>query len=43
MESTSSVLNQSLRVYRQHSEAPILWPPDAKSSLNGKDPDVGID
>ena len=30
-------------VYRQHSEAPILWPPDAKSSLIGKDPDAGID
>ena len=21
-------------------EAPILWPPDAKSQLNGKDPDA---
>ena len=30
-------------VYRQHSEAPVLWPPDAKSSLIGKDPDVRID
>ena len=24
-------------------EAPILWPPDAKNSLIGKDPDVGKD
>ena len=24
-------------------EAPILWPPDAKSRLIGKDPDVGKD
>ena len=23
------------------AEAPILWPPDAKSQLTGKDPDVG--
>ena len=22
-------------------EAPILWPPDAKSQLTGKDPDAG--
>ena len=22
------------------AEAPILWPPDAKSQLTGKDPDV---
>ena len=25
------------------AEAPILWPPDAKSWLIGKDPDVGED
>ena len=25
------------------AEAPILWPPDAKSRLVGKDPDVGKD
>ena len=24
-------------------EAPILWPPDAKSQLIGKDPDTGKD
>ena len=25
------------------AEAPILWPPDAKSQLKGKDPDAGKD
>ena len=25
------------------AETPILWPPDAKSQLNGKDPDAGKD
>ena len=25
------------------AEAPILWPPDVKSSLTGKDPDAGKD
>jgi len=25
------------------AEAPILWPPDAKNSLNGKDSDAGKD
>ena len=25
------------------AEAPILWPPDTKSQLNGKDPDAGKD
>ena len=24
-----------------NTEAPILWPPDAKSQLIGKDPDTG--
>ena len=24
-------------------EAPILWPPDAKNGLTGKDPDAGKD
>ena len=23
------------------AEAPILWPPDAKNGLTGKDPDAG--
>ena len=25
------------------TEAPILWPPDVKSQLTGKDPDAGKD
>ena len=25
------------------TEAPILWPPDEKSQLTGKDPDAGKD
>ena len=25
------------------AETPILWPPDAKSQLIGKDPDAGKD
>ena len=25
------------------AEAPILWPPDAKSRLTGKDPEAGKD
>ena len=25
------------------AETPILWPPDAKSTLTGKDPDTGKD
>ena len=28
---------------RTDAEAPILWPPDAKSQLTGKDPDAGKD
>ena len=28
---------------RTDAEAPILWPPDAKNWLNGKDPDAGKD
>ena len=28
---------------RTEAEAPILWPPNAKSQLIGKDPDVGKD
>ncbi|MGY6464386.1 hypothetical protein ACXIUA_10945, partial [Corynebacterium sp. UMB8791] len=28
---------------RTDAEAPILWPPDAKNRLIGKDPDVGKD
>ena len=28
---------------RTDTEAPILWPPDEKSQLIGKDPDAGKD
>ena len=28
---------------RADAEAPILWPPDVKSQLMGKDPDAGKD
>ena len=28
---------------RTGAEAPIFWPPDAKSQLIGKDPDAGKD
>ena len=28
---------------RTDAEAPILWPPDGKSQLVGKDPDAGKD
>ena len=27
----------------REAEAPILWPPDAKNRLTGKDPDDGKD
>ena len=29
--------------YWTDAEAPILWPPDAKSQFIGKDPDAGKD
>ena len=25
------------------AETPVIWPPDAKNSLTGKDPDAGKD
>ena len=28
---------------KSDAEVPILWPPDVKSQLNGKDPDAGKD
>ena len=30
-------------IERTDAEAPILWPPDAKSQLTGKDPNAGKD
>ena len=38
--------NLTLNIYGRtdaEAEAPILWPPDAKSHLTGKDPDAGKD
>ena len=36
--------NQSwIFIGRRAAEAPILWPPDAKNWLTGKDPDAGKD
>ena len=32
-----------LFIGRTDAEAPVLWPPDAKSQLTGKDPDSGKD
>ena len=36
-------INPEPFIGRTDSEAPILWPPDEKSSLVGKDPDAGKD
>ena len=33
----------SIFIGRTDAEAPIFWPPDAKSQLIGKDPDAGED
>ena len=33
----------SLEFFDAEAETPILWPPDAKSWLIGKDPDAGKD
>ena len=36
--------NQSwIFIERTEAEVPILWPPDVKSQLFGKDPDAGKD
>ena len=47
--SNQSVLNEISPEYslegraNAKAEAPILWPPDEKSQLIGKDPDAGQD
>ena len=43
--SNQSILNEISPKYSldAEAEAPILWPPDAKNSLIGKDPDAGKD
>ena len=33
----------SIFIGRTGAEAPVVWPPDAKGKLNGKDPDAGKD
>ena len=44
-----SIINESNPEYSleywtdAEAEAPILWPPDVKSQLTGKDPDAGKD
>ena len=38
--------NQSWVFFRRidvEAEAPVIWPPDAKSQIIGKDPDAGKD
>ena len=38
--------NQSWVFFRRidvEAEAPVIWPPDAKSQITGKDPDAGKD
>ena len=32
-----------MHMHNTEAEAPILWPPDMKSQLTGKDPDAGKD
>ena len=36
-------MKSTLFIGRTEAEAPILWPPDVKSRLIGKDPDAGKD
>ena len=36
-------INPAYSIRRTDAKAPILWPPDAKSRLIGKDPDAGTD
>ena len=40
--SNQSILKE-ISLGRIDAEAPILWPPDMKSQLIGKDPDAGKD
>ena len=39
----SKMLAKWIFTGRTEAEAPILWPPNAKSRLNGKDPEAGKD
>ena len=38
-----SYQNKILAILGSEAEAPILWPPDAKGWLTGKDPEAGRD
>ena len=40
---TNSSVTTWIFIERIDAEAPILWPPDAKSWLTGRDPDAGKD
>ena len=41
--SNQSILKEITGRTDAKNKAPILWPPDAKSQLNGIDPDAGKD
>jgi len=41
--SNQSIIKEVNPEYSLEAEALILWPPDVKSSLIGKDPDAGKD
>ena len=45
--SQAGILHDRNRIKQERTgaeaEAPILWPPDVKSQLIGKDPDAGKD
>ena len=38
--SNQSILKE-IFIERTDAKAPVLWPPDAKSQIIGKDPDAG--
>ena len=39
----ASMLTEFIERTGAKAEAPVLWPPDAKNQLIGKDPDAGKD
>ena len=41
--SNQSILKEISPEYSLEAETPVLWPPDAKRQLTGKDPDAGKD
>ena len=43
MRSNQLILKEIIGKIDTEAEAPILWPPDAKSRLTGKDPNAGKD